>query len=776
LPRFSIGQSVSREEDPRLLRGEGRYIDDLSFPRIAHGVVLRSTHAHARIRSIDTAAAISAPGVLAVLTAADHDADGLHPTRPVIPRKRKDGSPAYVTEVGALAKSEVKYVGDGVAFVVAETLAQAKDAAERIEIEYEPLPVIVSTVRANDPDAPLVWVDCPDNEAVFVAAGDKDGTQAAIANAAHVVRQRFVINRVTANSMETRGAVGIYDKHEDRYVLYCGIQGPHMIRELLASQVFRLPEHRFRVITNDMGGGFGMKGGYYPEQALVLWAAKKTGRPVKWIAERNEGLMTDCQARDNVSDAELALDENGKFLGLRVKTLANIGAYFTTDRNILGAVTHYGVLSGTYTTPAIYTEIACVYTNKPPTAPYRGAGRPEAAYIIERMIELAARKLGTSSVELRRRNTIPAEAIPYETGFVYTYDSGEFEKNLDSALGAADYAGFESRRAKAKARGKLRGIGVSNTIEQAQGQPSEGAEIRFDPSGTVTMLIGTIDSGQGHGTSYKQILSQKLGIDADLIRFVDGDTDEVAFGRGSFGSRSMMMGGTVLAIAADKVIEKCRRITAHVLEAAETDIEFADGMFTVAGTDKSMDIVDVAKTAFQPAKLPPGMEPCLIESAIYTTPAPTYPNGCHVVEVEIDPETGVTELIRYTVIDDCGTVINPKLLKGQIHGGIAQGAGQILMEDYAVDEETGQVLAGSFLDYCMPRADDLCSFEVSSNEVATPVNPLGAKGGGEAGVVGSMPAVTNAIVDALSPYGIAHVPMPATSERVWRLINGEDVR
>ena len=772
MEKSRIGEALVREEDPRLLRGAGRFVADVVLSRQAYASVLRSPHAHAAIRAVDASAAKSAPGVLLVLTGEDAPVRELGTQRPRASRKRRDGSPAFVCPQPHLARERVRYVGDPVAFVVAETPAQAKDAAELIEVDYDPLPAAIGTETSALPGAPPVWEGCPDNQAFFHQAGNKAAVDAAFAGAAHIVRHRLVINRVTANTMEPRGCLAEYDASDDRYVIRCTVQAPHRIRGVLATQIFRLPETKFRVIALNVGGGFGMKGGCYPEYVLSLVAARLLGRPVKWIAERSEGLLSDEQARDNVTDTELALDRGGRFLALRVRTFANCGAYYNSDRNAGPAVQNLGVLAGVYTTPAIHAEVTGVLTNTMLTAYYRGAGRPEAAYVIEATVDKAARDLGIDPVELRRRNTIPADAMPFKTGLTYTYDSGNFPKNLEDCVKASGYADFPARRAEAEKRGRLRGIGVSNTIEASNSGMIEAAEVRFDPSGTVTLLVGTHDHGQGHETAFKQILSESLGIEGSRIRFKCGDSDEVVIGSGTFGSRSAAMGGSAVHTAAQKIIVKARKIASHMLEAAEDDLTFAQGMFTVAGTDKSVSIVDVARCAFAPARLPPGFEPGLYETGSFNDGGrPTFPNGCHVCEVEIDASTGTVAIVRYTVFDDVGTVINPLLLKGQIHGGIVQGAGQALMEDFAVDRESGQVLTGSLADYCMPRADDFCNFDVHGNAFPTKVNPLGVKGAGEAGTVGALAAVMSAVNDALAQAGCDYLQMPATPDKVWRAIH-----
>ena len=771
--QFALGQPVPRQEDPRLLKGLGEYLDDIVLPRQAHAVVVRSPHAHAVIRAVDTASAEAAPGVLAVLTGADYAADGLGGIPCEVPRPSRNGGPMYHPPHPALVAGRVRVVGDCVALVVAETLAQAKDAAERVAVDYDPLPAVTDTAEAAGAGAALVWDDCAGNESWYMEVGDAAATEAAFARADRVVRNRFVISRVSANAMEPRGCIGDYDRREDRYTLHTGLQNPHQVRQQLAEDFFHLPESKFRVVTGDVGGSFGMRGGTYPEMALVVWASKRTGRPVKWVCERAEGLISDDQARDNVTEAELALGDDGKMLGLRVRTIANMGAYLGI-RGTMPPVNNLGTLAGTYTTEALHVAVAAVFSNTTPTGPYRGAGRPEAAYVIERMVDLAASELGLDAVEIRRRNTIPPAAMPYRTGLTFTYDCGEFEKNLDLALGLIDHAGIGARKAASAAAGKLRGIGISNTIEQAGAPNIETAEIRFDATGSATLLLGTISHGQGHETMYTQILSDRLGLDSDLIRVFEGDTDLVTYGRGTFGSRSAITGGTAVTLAAGKIIDKGRTIAAHLLEAAEADIEFASGSFRVAGTDREIGLVEVARCAYMPGRLPDGIEPGLDETSQYVPKAATFPNGCHVCELEIDPETGIVEVRNYAVVDDVGTVINPLMLKGQIHGGVAQGLGQALMERITWDPDSGQPLTGSFMDYAMPRADDMCAIEVQSNDVPTKANPLGVKGAGEAGTVGALPAVMNAVVDALSARGIKHIEMPATPERIWRALNEVD--
>jgi len=760
---FAIGQSVSRFEDPRLLRGGGRYVGDMVLPGMAFGYVLRSPHAHARIRSIDVSTAKAAPGVLTVLIGADWQASGWGDLPVPGGLKRRDGS-VFRPPYPALAIDRVCFVGDPVAFVVAETYVQALDAAERIAVDYEALPAIASTAEATREGAPRVWDGCPDNVGFVQLFGDKAATDAAFAKADHVVKHRFVINRVTAASMEPRGALGDYNAAEDRYTIYTTLQRTHPYRSELAP-ILKVPESRIRVVAGDIGGSFGMKSAVYNEVALALLASKRARRPVKWTATRSESFLCDAQARDNVTEAELALAKDGTFLGLRVKTVAAIGAYLQTGMQAFTG--NIGTLAGVYRTPAIFADVTAVFTHTSPVRPYRGNGRPEAAYVIERLVDLAADELDMDPAEVRRKNYIAPGAMPFKTGLTFTYDSGEFEKTMDMALKLADFPGFEQRRAQARKRGKLRGIGLSNTIERAAAQGFEGAEIRFDKTGTVTLLAGSVTQGQGHETIFKQIACDRLGLAPDDVHYVQGDTDQVFLGEGTGGSRSATIGGSAVHIAADRIVVKAAQIAAHLLKVEAADLNFADGVFSSPKTNRTLTIKEVAKEAMEPTNLPQGADVGLTATATYFAPVQNFPNGCHICEVEIDEETGAAEVVRYSVVDDVGTVINPLLLKGQIVGGVAQGVGQILMEDIRFDGD-GQILTGSFMDYAMPRATDISAVEVKSNPVPTKTNPLGVKGAGEAGCVGALPAVANALVDALSPLGVRHIEMPATPERLWR--------
>jgi aerobic carbon-monoxide dehydrogenase large subunit len=775
--KYGIGQPVVRFEDPRLLRGQGRFINDVNMHGQVHAVFVRSPHAHAKIARIDTAAASRAPGVLAVYTGHDVAADGLGMPKANMPRKRPDGKPMFAPQRPPLVTDRVRYVGDPVAMVVAETLAEAKDAAELVEIDYEALPSVTLTEDTVKPGAPAVWDDCPDNVSNFTERGNKAAAEEAIKGAAKVIKRRYVITRVHAQYMEPRGTLGVYDQGEDRMTLYADVQYPHRVRNMLAQNVFKVPESKMRVIAQDVGGGFGTKGWQYVEHRLTLWAARKLLRPVKWTCERSEAVMADEHGRDNVGEIELALDEDNKIVALRLNMLANIGAYVGSDRNLLSPFGQIGTVLGVYAIPKTYINVVGVLSNTNPTAPYRGAGRPEAIYLIERLIDDAARELGVDRIELRRKNMLAPSALPYQSPAGPFYDCGEFEKNLDMALELADVDGYATRAEESKKRGKLRGLGIVNAIEQAAGpaQP-EYAEIRFNPSGTAALLMGTKAQGQGHETMFKQILNERLGIDPNEVQYIDGDTDRVAFGMGTNGSRSTVLGGSAVFEAADKVIAKGKLLAGHLLEAGEQDIEFGDGTFRVKGTDKAITLKEVAKAAFNPTKWPPKgiggakFEGGLYESATFKAEKDTFPNGCHICEVEVDPETGVVKLDRYAVVDDVGTVMNPLGLKGQIHGGVAQGVGQILGEQVVWDRKSGQLLTASFLDYTMPRADMLCSMEIRSNPVPTKYNPLGAKGAGEAGTVGAMPVVMNAVIDALAPLGVKDVAMPATAENVWRAI------
>ena len=761
-----IGASVRRVEDARFLRGAGRYVADMRVSGMAHMVVIRSPYAAAAIDGIETDAARSAPGVLAVLTADGLDQAGIGSLHTIVARSRRDGSPMPRPDFRPLAQGAARFVGDAVAVVVAETLAQAQDAAELVEVAWRPLPAVTASVAAMAPGAAAVWPDhAPDNVCFVFALGDRAATDAAFAGADHVATLDFRISRVSANPMETRNAVGMHDPIEDRYTLHAGVQIPHKIRSELAITL-GIAAARLRVVSPDMGGGFGMKGSPYPEHALVLWAARVVGRPVRWVAGRSEAFLSDFHARDNDSVVELALSKDGVFQALRIRTLANLGAYlgFNTPHS---STNNLGGLAGMYRTPHIHAEVIGVFTNTQPTAPYRGAGRPEATYALERVIDVAAFELGLDRVAIRRANLIPPEAMPFRTGLVFTYDCGAFSHGMDLALEAADWNGFAGRAAASQAAGRLRGIGIANAIEIAGGPQrtpnEEAAEIRFDPSGDATLLVGSHNHGQGHETTFRQLAFSMLGLDPARVRVVCGDTDLVHHGRGTFGSRSVIAVGASLQRATERIVTRGRQIAAHLLEAAEADIAFDAGSFSVAGTDRRVRIEEVAKASYDLARLPRGSELGLGAQAIVSTDDATFPNGTHVCEVEIDRETGVVEVVSYVVSDDVGTVINPMLVKGQMHGGIAQGLGQAIGEQVVYDTD-GQLVTGSFMDYAMPRAADLPDLAVISNPVPTARNPLGAKGAGEAGAVGALAVVMNAVAHAL---GVAHLDMPATPERIW---------
>jgi aerobic carbon-monoxide dehydrogenase large subunit len=774
--QYGIGQPVRRVEDRRLLTGDGSFVDDLDLARQAYAFMLRSPHAHAEIRGIDTAAAAALPGVLAVLTGADLARDGIGTIPCVSTVENRDGSAPVLPPRPAIVSERVRHVGDTVAMVVALSAAAARDAAELVAVDYAPLPAAVETRRARDPGQPLVWDAAPGNLAFDWELGEAAAVVRAMAAARHRVALEIVNNRVVVNAMEVRGAIGDYDPGEDAYTLWSSTQGSHFLRNLLAESIFKVPENRIRVVTRDVGGGFGMKLFLYPEHVLVLWAAKKLGRPVKWTPERSDAFMTDTQGRDNLTRLELALDDGLRFLGLKVETVANMGAYLSNFAPEIPTASGGPMLSGVYRIPAIHVAVKGVFTHTVPVDAYRGAGRPEAAYALERLIDVAAGRLGTTPDELRRRNFIAPEAMPYRTPLGLTYDSGAFGRNMADALDAADHAGFPLRRAAALARGRWRGLGFAVYIEQSGFPPDEFAELRFDPSGSLTVLMGTQSSGQGHQTAYAQLAAERLGLGFDRIRVLQGDSAAIAFGRGTGGSRSLPVGGMALAYAADKLVAKGRQIAAHLFEAAAADVEFADGVFRVAGTDRRLGLEAVARAAFNPLTQPPGLEPGFAESGHFTPPQPTFPNGCHVCEVEVEPETGLVQIAAYLVVDDFGTVVNPLLLRGQVQGGVGQGVGQALFEHCVYDADSGQLVTGSFTDYCLPRADDLPPIGFRYNAVPCRTNSLGIKGAGEAGAIGAPPALVNAVVDALLPLGIEHIDMPLTPEKVWRAIRAAQKR
>ena len=764
---FAIGQPVARTEDPRLLRGGGRYVDDITMPNTAYGVVLRAQHAHATVKSIDTAAALKAPGVIAVLTDKDWralkwgDLPGAE-----MPLKRRDGSAIYKPPYPPMARGVVRWVGDPVAFVIAETAAQAADAAELVEVDYDPLPVVTGTEAALAPNATQVWPDAPNNICYVWQGGDKAATDAAFAKADRIVKYKAVINRVTAATMEPRAALAYYDPAADRFTIHTTLQRAFACRAQI-SEMVRVPESKIRVIATDIGGSFGMKSALSNETALAILGTKVTGRPVKWTGTRSESFLGDSQARDHVYDLELAVDKSGKFLGLRGKSTVNVGAYLQTFGES-SAIGNIGTLAGVYVFPAIHIDVTTVFSHTNPMRPYRGNGRGEAAFAIERLVDVAADELKMDPADLRRINMIPPDKIPYKTGLVFTYDSGDFANAMDETLEMADYAGFEKRRTEAKARGKIAGIGISFSIERSAAAGVEGAEIRFDRGGSVTLLTGAINQGQGHETTFTQVMCDRLGVDPKDVHYISGDTDMVNYGEGTAGSRSAALAGSAVHLASVKIIDKAKKIATHLFEV--DDVELDDGVFKSRMTNRTMTMKEVAKAASIPSKLPPDMEPGLYASAVYNNPKENFPNGCHICELEIDEDLGTVEITRYTVVDDVGTVLNPLLLKGQIMGGVAQGVGQLLMEDIQFDPESGQLLTGSFMDYAMPRAHHFPHMEIKSHPTFTKTNPLGVKGAGEAGCVGAMPAVGNAIIDALSPYGVKDIAMPATAERIWQAL------
>jgi len=750
--KYGIGQPVTRFEDPRLLRGEGRFINDVVVPGMAHMAYVRSPHARARIVKVDAAEALTAPGVIGVFTIEDMERDRIGTTSIALKRNRADGSPGFWSPHPGLAKGIARHVGDPVAIVVAETLAQAKDAVELVAVDYEAQPV-------SDP----VWDECPDNVSNVFEVGNRAATDAAFAKAAHVVKRSYKVSRVHAQFMEPRGGLGEWHAAEERYTLHCDVQYPHRVREIVAGAL-GVAENRIRVVSQDVGGGFGAKGWAHHEHRHVLWLARKLGRPVKWTCDRSEAIVGDDHGRDMQGEIALAFDAEHRMLALRARNLSELGAYASTDRNLLPTFANLGSLAGMYVIPVAHVHVTSRFSHKQPLAPYRGNGRPEAIFMLERLIDDAARELGVDRIELRRKNFI--RTFPYKTAITFTYDCGDFEKGLDKALKLSGWSDFEKRKAESRARGKLRGIGLANAIERAAAPSLEYAEIRFDSSGGATLAVGTKSQGQGHETMYRQIAASRLGLDPAQVRVLEGDTDSVAWGAGTGGSRSAALGGSALWLAADKIIAKGKRIAAHLLEAAEADVAFADGRFAIAGTDRGVSIKEVARASFAFATLPRHIEPGLFENASFSPVQETFPNGTHVCEVEVDPQTGAIELLNYVVVDDVGTEINPLTLQGQVVGGIVQGLGQVLMEQIVYDSE-GQLLTGSFMDYAMPRAGDVCGFQVGHNAVPTKLNPLGAKGAGEAGTVGSLAAAMNAIVDAI---GSESIEMPATPERVWRAL------
>jgi aerobic carbon-monoxide dehydrogenase large subunit len=776
----SIGQPVRRKEDYRFLTGAGRFTDDVNEYRQTWAYFLRSPHAHARIRGIDSSKAKSAQGVVAIFTGDDLTGVNGLPCGWLI--TGTDGKPMNEPPHPVLAQGKVRYVGDGVALVIAETLAQAKDAAELIAVDYEVLPAVVDPVGALKSGAPLIHDGAPGNRCYTWALGDKAATDAAFAKAAHVTKLDIVNNRLIPNAIEPRAAVASYDRADESYTLYVTSQNPHVERLLMTAFVLGLPETKVRVIAPDVGGGFGSKIYLYPEETAMVWASKKVNRTIKWTADRSEAFLSDAHGRDHVTHAELALDKDGKFLGMRVTTTAAMGAYLSTFASCIPTILYATLLAGQYTTPVIYCEVTAVFTNTAPVDAYRGAGRPEATYVVERLVHAAAVETGIPQDELRRRNFI--RTFPYQTPVALMYDIGGYDACLDEAMKMADVQGFAARKADAAKRGLLRGLGYASYIEACGIAPSniagalgaraglyEVGQVRVNPTGGVTVFTGSHSHGQGHETTFSQIVASRLGIPIETVEVVHGDTGRIPFGMGTYGSRSLSVGGTAIMKAMDKIIAKGRKVAAHLLEAAETDIEFKDGKFAVAGTDRSKTFAEVALSAYVPHNYPlDKLEPGLDETAFYDPTNFTFPAGTHICEVEIDPETGVVRVVNFSACDDFGNIINPMIVEGQVHGGLAQGIGQALLECCVYDKESGQLLTGSYMDYTMPRSDDLPSFKVATKVTPCTHNPLGAKGCGEAGAIGAPAALMNAVHDALAASGVKYLDMPATPHRVWQAL------
>ncbi|RWK43045.1 xanthine dehydrogenase family protein molybdopterin-binding subunit [Mesorhizobium sp.] len=772
-----VGARVARKEDKRFITGAGRYVDDMVVPGMKHAAFVRSPHAHAEIKNIDVTKAQAMPGVIGVLTGKELKADGIGNIICGWMIHSKDGSPMKMGAWSPLAFDRVRYVGDAVVIVVAETKGQARDAAEAVDITYEELKAVVDAPKALERSAPQIHPEADGNLIFDWELGDSTATNAAIKAAAHITRMKIVNNRLVPNAIEPRAALGYYDKAEDHYTCWTTSQNPHLARLVMSAFYNVAPENKLRVIAPDVGGGFGSKIYIYPEEIICLWASKKTGVPVKWVADRTESFLTDAHGRDHVSTVEMAFDKDNRITGLKVDTIANLGAYMSLFSSCVPTYLYATLLSGQYDIPAIHANVRAVYTNTAPVDAYRGAGRPEATYLLERTMETAARELGVSPAELRRKNFITA--FPHQTPVIMNYDAGDYAASLDAAMAAADYAGFAQRKADATNRGKLRGIGMSCYIEACGLAPSaavgslgagvglwESAEVRVNAAGTIEVLTGSHSHGQGHETTFAQLVNQRFGVPIDSVSIVHGDTDKVQMGMGTYGSRSGAVGMSAVAKALDKVEAKAKKIAAHLLEADEGDIVIENGALKVAGTDKQVPWFQMALAAYTAHNLPGGMEPGLKETSFYDPSNFTFPAGCYVCEVEIDPETGVTEVVQFVAADDFGNIINPMIVEGQVHGGVAQGIGQALLEGTRYDA-SGQLLTASYMDYTMPRADDLPSFKVSTSNTPCPGNPLGIKGCGEAGAIGSPPAVINAITDAI---GITDIAMPASPSTVWAAI------
>jgi len=769
MAKFGIGQAVRRLEDQRFLLGRARYVDDISLPGQCYGVTVLSPHAHARIKRIDVSKASAAPGVLCILTGADAASEKLGSfTAHLMPEDI--GAPkGHRTFQGVLTGDKARFVGDRVAFVVAETLAQARDAAELVQVEYEELPAVIDLEDAARAGTPKVWEDCAQGNVGFrLMFGNKQTTDAAFAGARHVVKLRVEGNRVSPVAMEPRVAIGDYNAAEDQYTLYTASQNPHGVR-MEMSHIFHVPENQIRVVSPDVGGGFGLKGNPFPDDALVLWASRRIQRPVKWVATRSESMLTDHCGRETVYYGELALDEHGRILALRAQCLFQLGAYFVGAALAPGGFA-VRFIPGAYDIQTMHITSQGLFTNTSQCGPYRGAGRPEAAYFTERLIEHAARTLDMDPAEIRRRNLIPPDKLPYATPTFWNYDSGEFERLMDQCVEASDWKGFAARRRATEKTGKLRGRAVSYYIEFG-GIFNDRMDLRFNPDGTLTILGGTHSHGQGHATVFPQLVNEWLDVPLESIRYVQGDTAQVPIGRGTYGARSAVVGGNALKAAAEAIIERAKPMAATLMEADPVDVEFKDGQFRVVGTDKAIGIIDVAKAAYAPAgpltdKLGVGLQ----SAGSFSPNPPSHPNGSHVCELEVDPETGEVVVDRYFVVDDLGRVLNPLIVRGQIHGGVVQGLGQALLEHQVYDRQSGQLLSGSFMDYGMPRADTMPDIEAQLEEVACKTNPLGVKGIGESGTIGAPPTVINALIDALKPLGVEQIDMPATPGRVWQAI------
>jgi carbon-monoxide dehydrogenase large subunit len=774
-----IGEAVRRKEDYRFLTGAGQYTDDVNLAQQAHAVFVRSPHAHALIRSIDVSKAEALPGVLKVYTGKDIEGkmNGL-PCGWLI--TSTDGQPMKEPPHPVLAQGKVRYVGDHVAMVVAETLQQARDAAEAVEVDYDVLDAVVDVEDAQR--GPALHEGAPDNHCYKWAIGDKAAVDAAFAQAAHVTRLDLVNNRLVPNAMEPRAAIANYNRATDEYTLYVANQNPHVERLLMTAFVLGLPEHKVRVIAPDVGGGFGSKIFLYAEDVALTWAARQLNRSIKWTADRSEAFLSDAHGRDHRSHAEMAMDKDGKFLALRVHTDANLGAYLSTFSTAVPTILYATLLAGQYATPQIYVEVDAWFTNTAPVDAYRGAGRPEATYLLERLVTQCAWDLGLGQDEIRRRNFITQ--FPYQTPVALQYDTGDYHAAMDKAQQLADVAGFEARKKASEAKGLKRGIGYSSYIEACGIAPSniagalgaraglfECGEIRVHPTGSVTVFTGSHSHGQGHETTFAQVVAARLGIPVENVDVVHGDTGRVPFGMGTYGSRSISVGGAAIMKALDKIEAKAKKIAAHLMEASDADIEFSGGEFKVKGTDKKIPFGQVALTAYVPHNYPlDKLEPGLNETAFYDPANFTFPAGTYICEVEVDPATGLVRVDRFTAVDDFGTIINPMIVEGQVHGGLVQGIGQALLENCVYDRQSGQLLTGSFMDYAMPRADDFPTFQLDT--ICTPCthNPLGTKGCGEAGAIGSPPAVINAVLDALRPLGVKAFDMPASPARVWDAI------